>query len=107
MTFTLLGPLPFKNVLVMVSAMDVLLRILDTGNHTKFVQFDMFQDSQSLYLTIHFTPVMGVLEGASIGDDPCKKFTLTQCLIHIMWFERFMRGVKLKVGRVSQLNQAI
>ena len=37
-----LGPFPVKYVLVMIPAMDVMLRIVDPVKHFKVVQFDMF-----------------------------------------------------------------
>ena len=81
--------------------MDVMLRSLDPGKYVKFVHFDTFPYACSLHLTLHPTSTMGVLEGASIGYDPRKKFTLTQCLTQSMWFEGFMYGVELMVGRIS------
>lgn len=106
-TFPSLGPFPVEDVLGIGPAMDVLMQSLDKGRNLAFVQFDTFRKARSCYSSLYRASWRRALEGASIESDPRKKFTLTQCLTQTVWFERFMRGVELQVGRVAHPDQAI
>lgn len=83
------------------------MQSLDPGRNLTYVQFDTFRDSRCTYASVWRASVQGVLEGASIGDDPRHKFTMTRCLTQTLWFERYVRGVEARVGCDSRPDQAI
>eukprot|EP00566_Odontella_aurita_P000954 CAMPEP_0113525264 /NCGR_PEP_ID=MMETSP0015_2-20120614/60_1 /TAXON_ID=2838 /ORGANISM="Odontella" /LENGTH=215 /DNA_ID=CAMNT_0000423401 /DNA_START=2603 /DNA_END=3250 /DNA_ORIENTATION=- /assembly_acc=CAM_ASM_000160 len=83
------GPFPCRDVVGMGPDVDMILRSLDSGHHGKYVQFDTFRNSRSAYYSVYRASAVGILEGASIGDDPMKKITLMWCLTQNLWFERF------------------
>ena len=42
-----------------------------------------------------------------IGEEHRRKTVLTKCSTHMIWFERFEKGVELWVGYKSRTDQAI
>ena len=42
-----------------------------------------------------------------MGEDHIRNTVLTNCSTQNIWFERFVRGVELRVGRKSRPDKAI
>ena len=42
-----------------------------------------------------------------IGGDPRSNSVIAKCILKTIWFERFVRGVELSVGRKAKPYQAI
>ena len=51
--------------------------------------------------------IKGVLKGYSFGEYHIRKTVLTKCSTQTIYFERFVRGVKLWVGRKSSPDHAV
>ena len=102
-----LGPPLFKDLLGMGPALDMLMRSLDPGRLSTFVQFDTFRISRSYFSTFWKAPIKGVLEGSLLGKDHRRKTVITKCSTQTICFERFVRGVELRVGSKLRPDQEI
>ena len=46
-----------------------------------------------------------MVERASLEEDHRRKTVITKYSTHMIWFERFVRGVELRFGSKSRLDQ--
>ena len=93
-----LEPYPVKYILGVRTYVDLMTRILDPGRCDTFSPFDTFRNSISTSSTVCETSVNGFIEGACIGEDPRRKVVLNKCTTQKIFFDRFVRGVRMNVG---------
>ena len=99
-----LGPHPVKDLLVRGMVVDMLLRSLDPQRLSAFAKFYLFRSSQSDLSTVSKVYINRIMKGYSLGEENSRKTVLTKCSTQTIWFQRFVRGVNLRVGSNPMLD---
>ena len=105
--YPFLGPRLVKDLLGMGPVVDILMRSLEQGILIAFEKFDTFTSSQSDFSTVWKAHIKGVVEGYSLGGYHWRNTVITKFSTKTILFDRFMRGVELRVGSKSRTNQEI
>ena len=94
-------------MLVMVPVVDMLVHILDPVILSAFEKFGTFRSYWLDLSTFWKVSIKVVIEGTSLGGGGGWKAVLAKCVTQTILFERFLRGVELRVGSKSRTNRSI
>ncbi len=100
------GPFPSVDTMGYGVAIQMVLKSTEDGkNNRDYQQFDTIRKLKSAHSNIHESSMLGVRTGvSSVGDG---NLTLSQGITQSLWFKRFMRGCRLRMGQDRKPNLAL
>lgn len=97
-----MGPMPLKDSCGMKAAVLTLRASLRKGKYANHLQWDSMRATPAAWGNMYGAGINSV--GGSIMAKDDKKLFVTSCPTRSLWFERFMRGTKLRMGVERRQN---
>ena len=100
-----MGPYRLEDDWGMGIAVCMLHKSLNKGDYSAFVQFATVRKLRSVFSSVWNASVHTPLEGVMAKDTT--KIYVTQCPTYSLWFERFTRGLHVRMGDDRRPDSAI
>ena len=95
-------PFPLEDVVGMGTAIVVLEQSLRPGTYAHYLQYDSMRKYRTAFA--HARASTGHVMTRSVMAQGDRKMYVTDCPTRTEWFERFMRGARLRMGMIKRKN---
>lgn len=99
------GPFPLRDDCGMKAAYMLLENSLRPGKYAGHLQWDSARGMTTAYANAYMSGVDSLRGSVMAKDD--KKMMVTTCPTRSLWYERFSRGAKLRIGVIRKQNYAL
>ena len=98
-------PFPIKDIVGMGPAIILLEQSLRQGKYAKHLQYDSMRQSRTAFA--NFRASTGHVLNQSVMASDNRKLYITDCPTRSNWFERFMKGARLRMGMIRRKNMGL
>jgi hypothetical protein len=102
-----LGPFPFEDTQGYGAAIQMLLASLNQGKYAAYCQFDSIRGDRMAHVNVHRASVAGSGHSVVLLNQDSSGRRVTNSPTESEWFERFVRGCKLRMGQISKSDLAM
>ena len=103
--FGAVGPFPLSDTFGMTESVIILERSTDKGRHAETIQFQTMRKTRTMFANIYQASAKGQSDMVLAKDK--NKLSLSRCVTHGEFFERFIRGAHKRMGDIVKPNRAL